>query len=86
MVAQGAAFVVVMEQAAFLQEGHGLVDEGVGAVVVAVDGQGEAVAGPGLEPLLHVVGHVGGRTGDHGVVVDHPVREDVAQGPASRAT
>lgn len=58
------------------------VDEGVEAVVVAVDGDREAVAGPCLEPLLHVVGHVGGSAGDHRVVVDDAVGEHVAQGPA----
>ena len=68
--------------APLLQERDDLVDEGVDAVGVDVDGEREAVAGAGLEPLLHVVGDVGGGAGDDRVVVDDAVGEDVAQGPA----
>lgn len=81
MLALGGAFVVEVEQAAFLQDGDDFIDQGVDFVVVAVDGEGESVGGASLEPVLHVVGHVGGGAGHDCVVVDDPVGDDVAQGP-----
>jgi hypothetical protein len=50
--------------------------------VVAVGGQVESVAGACFEPVVHVVGHVGGGAGHDWVVVDDAVGEDVVRGPS----
>ncbi|WP_427132327.1 hypothetical protein [Pseudarthrobacter sp. S9] len=52
VIPEGGAFVVVVEEPAFLQQGDDLVDEGVDAVFVDIDGDPEPVAGARFEPFL----------------------------------
>lgn len=82
MVAECGAVVVVVVDAALLQEGDDVVDEGVDAVFVDVDGDPEPVAGAGFEPFLQVVRGDGRFTDRGGVVVDDAVGDDVSDGPS----
>src|SRR6478735_7576955 len=68
-VPEGGAFVVVVVEPAFLRQRDDLVDEGVDAVLVDVDGDPEPIAGTRVEPFLQVVRGDGRSTDRGGVVV-----------------
>src|SRR5580692_7962044 len=65
MIAQGGAFVIAAEQAAYLQFRDDARDKVVEPTRQIREHDGEAVAGFGFEPFLHFVGN-GLRRTDHG--------------------
>lgn len=82
MVAQGGPLIVPMEKPALLQDRDDTVDKGVDPVLVNVGRYPEPVCGARLEPLLHVIGRLDRRPGDHRVIVDDTMGQHIPQAPS----